>query len=679
MRLLPPGSRSFQFRFRWSNTSTSTSTKIPWNLSSAVPYGFMSTLPVDVHGNRIEIAPNSLNPQNTGAPFGIPSSKETDDVSEGSTVLSHSCSTNTFLSSARDGDSRVEKLLRAPCEQVRVTGGFGEQTQTAMTSKPTSSTSLISMKESKAVAKVRVISALRLGQSQELLFSLIQASKNPELMDSIPNYAIAQIFRLLDPRAIINPYKRFCQGLDERVTGQLKDFSLEAFRDLDKLLADYLALYETVIPLLVRRRKNLGAPTCEILLNVAAVTGNRSLADSVWSDMVRFNHKPDVVFYNHFFETFCWPGGLRKYSWRDRSALVGPTGVKLIVSRKFSRMIADGVMADTKTFSLLMTACSRDGDLESVKAILKRVWHVDVDAITGPDDASNSKSRDDILPGSALYPTSDLLFTIAHIFGSNKRVAVAMRVVDHFSRRFSIPVDERTWAELATWIYILTRAKNKRRRIYHEEFVRLPFWTMEAFIKAMYATSERSMRVLNRNIRTYYYLQCPHAMLEMMILGLDQHTKSPGNFISSLENMDRAVDIAQHSPSALEYEINRKLLENNRDHIWISTWVQLLLKTKPFLVECYSPHRCTPQIWERQQVTEVVHLFWRFRHRKSGLHYTIETGRVKLKETGSATADNSVINGAYPYVETQPKIRSDSYAENDLHSQDQRNKDEDPN
>ncbi|MCJ1467334.1 hypothetical protein MMC07_005958 [Pseudocyphellaria aurata] len=682
MRLSSPGSRSAQVRFRWSNTCVFSSSKIPWNLRSAVPCGFLSTLRVGAYNGRIETPPNDLKPENAaGVRFGVPSSKEINHVSEESTGLSQSSSTGAFLSTARDGDSRVEKLLCAPWEQVRVAMGPGEQSQTAMISKSTSSTSQISMEESKDIAGARFISALRQGQPQELLSSLVRASKNPELMDSIPSTTILQIMRLLDP---INPYKRFMQGLDPKVIDHLDDNCSETFRDLNKLLADHTSLYKYIIPKLLTHREKLGIQKYEILLNAAAVMGNRTLATDTWKEMVKYNHKPDVVLYNYYFEALCWPGALRNYSWRKRFALAGPSGPKYVVSRMFTGMTAEGVMGDAKTFGLLMTACSRDGDLESVKTIMKTVWKVDVDAIMKLHDESDSRRPDDILPGSALHPTSDLLFTMAHIFGSNNRAAVAMRVVDHVSNRFSVPVDERTWIELATWIYILSRARKNGHRLNGEEEVQLPKWTMEDLCKDMLSTNKLSMYVLDKTIRTLYHRKNPDAMLGMMIRGLDHQNKSPGDFIDSLEKKDKAVDLAQHSQSALQCEINRKRLEKSRDEFWIRQWTELLLDLRRDRAKRYRYQ--PPHVWERQQVTEVVLLFWRFRHPYFGFAYNMETGQVRLKTLRSAATLNRfklggpyrgpAISGAYP--RRKRRIKRDFYAENGLHPQDQWNQDDDP-
>ena len=139
-----------------------------------------------------------------------------------------------------------------------------------------------------------------------------------------------------------------------------------------------------------------------------------------------------------------------------------PFGLKLQIVLLFDRMIGHGLLGNETTFVLMMTAMGREGDMKGVQAILKKVWSIDAEKIVSDDDPSSEIAE--LYPeGSPLRPTNSLLFTVAHIFGSNNDIPAALSLVDHVSRQYSLRIPRKVWSHLLEWPFVLSRTRNGRR------------------------------------------------------------------------------------------------------------------------------------------------------------------------------------------------------------------------
>lgn len=584
----------------------------------------MSTLPLDTDGDHVEFGPNSLKLANTTAPNDTQSSMTTSDVPEDRAILWQPLPSETHVQTANAGDSAVGIPQYPPWEQMGWASGSGEQTRT--TTETISSTSFITTEESMAAANSRIIAALRQGQPHEILSSILQASKDPAFIESLPDTAILQIVRLLDPKVFIEPYKQIHADLPPSIYMQLARHS----GGMPKLLADFESVYEYIVHKVIAQRQALGFQKHEMLLKMAAVAGDAVLATETWNNMLKRELKPDVECYNHYFEALCWPKTdilvfARPYWSTSNQQTLQTLHVKRIVSRMFTSMIARGVMADANTFGFLMTAYSRGGDLGGVKLILKKVWGIDVDAIMDIDD--DSRSFDDLPPDSALHPTPDLLFTIAHVFGSTKNLAVGLRLVHHISCRFSVPIEERTWRELLHWTFILSRRSSLKRRFV--EFI--PPWSVAVLWQTMISTHKPSMPILRLVLQMFYNRRILHAALGVMILGLLLRKESQATYFRSVRERNEASanNLVQFSLSALQYKNHLESLENERDFLLADRFVELILKKKRW----FSDPELQILRWERQKIPEVVHLWLPYRVQRpmSPLTYPIHSGTVKVK------------------------------------------------
>lgn len=110
----------------------------------------------------------------------------------------------------------------------------------------------------------------------------------------------------------------------------------------------------------------------------------------------------------------------------------------------------------------MMVALAREGDIAGISNILQRVWGIDVEAVlTKPE--SEVTPPNVYLPQSPFFPSENLLFTLAHVYGINNTIPTALRLVDYVSRQYNITIPLRAWNELMQWTYVTSvkrRGKN---------------------------------------------------------------------------------------------------------------------------------------------------------------------------------------------------------------------------
>ncbi|MCJ1427247.1 hypothetical protein MMC29_005150 [Sticta canariensis] len=609
MRLLFLSSSSV--RRTWTNPFSSTSPKTHWNPGSATPYCFISTSPSDTLGDRTEFGANIAKVSNATPPDETPSSKTTSEVPENMAALTQWSPTATHVRSAEAGNSPVRKLLAAR-SRTQPRGIYIKR------SVP-SDISRVRLK-----ARTKFVAALRRGQPRQLLFPLLIVRTIPGFIAALPDTAILQILRLLDPNVFIKPYKLL---YEYNAPNMIEHLSRTC--SIEWLFFRFKKAYLLIVECLFAHRKYLDFQKYEALLKFAQVTGDGPLGTQIWKDMLKDKVKPDVVFYNYYFEALCRPNPLFPKDPQQRLwDLSGLVAVKRSVSNMFTQMIAEGVMANTETFALLMTAYSRVGDLQSVKTILKNVWKIDVDAIIKTNKRSESL---DVHPVSALHPTPDLLFAIAHIFGSDNNIAVAMRVIDHVSHRFCIPIDGRTWLELTHQTYINARQSLSHPRWRNMRRPKVPSKSLEvlgnietfADIKIIGNTSPLMPPIQHRMIRMFYYRNARGSMLKAMVMFLLQYRDSYSAFIRGLKSAQaRWFICAPETLLAFNSKTLPSHLELVRNRYMIALWVGLLLDA-----------RITGDTWQRRVIPDIVNVFWPYRDPYWGLDFRTSTGRGRLRKT----------------------------------------------
>lgn len=353
-----------------------------------------------------------------------------------------------------------------------------------------------------AEAKRDVLDALHHKDPEKLLRAFQLASVDETYVGSIPATTFREILRMLDPETFVDPYKRVLRDLRPHHVQQLGA----------KQLQDIFEKYVNVMTDIMRKRGaagfKMGIGEYKCILNCVRSGGDGEAARAVWKNMLKDGIKPDTICYNLYFEALCWSNAFdpvereklrvipyhmsmrRPVQWGQqrrqgfRGYLVGDIGIKQEVIKLFSNMVKMGIVADETTFCLLMTAMAREGDLVGPKSILKKVWNVDVEILLSQDD--NAMQSAEFLPTtSPVYPSKQLLFTIAHIFGSNNDIPTALRVVDHISRKFSISIPREVWDQLLEWTFVLASRRHGDRKSDGAQLGQLPLQSVESLWNTM--------------------------------------------------------------------------------------------------------------------------------------------------------------------------------------------------
>lgn len=501
------------------------------------------------------------------------------------------------------------------------------------------------------IARQRVREMLEQKLPHELLPAVLDASQDPGYMKSLPSTTFIEILEVLHPRYFVADFKHIYKDLHP---SQVEAFGTAQFHTI---FAAYTSKIRQIVARRLRAGRDSGIEEWRSLLQWVAYVGDGVTALDIWTDMVNRKIWPDLVCYNLYFRARCWSGAslplerhrlrvipktlqLRRFRKAGQGHLqrlsgfqVGPGGLKDEVTRMFAVMVNRGIMADAETFGLLMTALSREGDLQGVKSVLKKVWDIDVDKILGGDQVPERPT--DLPTRSPLYPTADTLYAIAHVYGSNNELPTALRLVDFVSRKYSIAIPPRVWDELLEWAHVLSSPRRAARKEDGTSQGRLPLKSVESLWNTMVSAPYNirpNMRMYNHYCSNLFKRQMLHAMLYQMRAGLAFYRVQATEYadlrrlhgISSAE-FSEEPNWRDHSDIEFSHqEIALGALTEYRNFLMVSRWFRLLLGGSRWAGEL---DRIV--IWERQELPNAVREFWHFRSR-AGIQYHIATGRVEI-------------------------------------------------
>ncbi|MCJ1366705.1 hypothetical protein MMC16_005835 [Acarospora aff. strigata] len=497
-----------------------------------------------------------------------------------------------------------------------------------------------------------VLKALQDRDPGKLLRAFSQASKYPGYVGSIPATTFTEILRGLNPKYFVDPYKAVLQDLSAANVRVLGIRPLETF---------FVDLLESMQDIILKRRQAghvLGIPDYKLLLNYARSVGDVGTADAVWKDMRKDKIQPDTVCYNLYLEAKCWSGAYEAaqrqklrviphtFTMRLRKERKHPFlgfqvgdrwGLKLEIVGLFDRMIRQGLQGDERTFTLMMTAMGREGDLKGVKAILEKVWGVDMDKLQGGDEVSpDSVERYPI--DSPLRPTARLLFTIAHIFGSNNDIPAALRLVDHVSRQYSLHIPVDVWSQLLEWTFVLSLKRYGARKADGASLGRLPPESVASLWNTMISepynikptSSMYSKYIKNLNMR-----QMLRPTLQMMREGKHLYQDTYRAYRNArnryLFARDRHCDHVdkfgiRNKLTKLQLRLERARMRRARDYLYLKRWVRLLLGNTRWN---YDRSRS----WERRGVPDALEEWGPFLPATARYHLRTGTVSINLKST----------------------------------------------
>jgi hypothetical protein len=303
------------------------------------------------------------------------------------------------------------------------------------------------------------------------------------ILGNVSPTTFTEILRSLDPKDFVGRYVDLHRQISSRNSPYTalqprKEGGMHQFR------LGFIARIRAIIDARRSRGFALSVVDYKYLLRCIRAVGNPRALRAVWNAMERDGTQPDTECYNHYIGTKVWSDMYNSthrqkirvvpkfLAFRQtnnpppgfRGQLIGPgIGVKYETSTMFDGMVQLGVMGDEETFSLLLIALAREGDLEGMKGIMMKVWGIDVDQLMTKDESKLPKPKHFPL-GSPFRPSQTLLLAIAHAFGINNEIPVALRLIDYLSRHYSIGMPQEVAEELLERTFVLSRRRTLKER-----------------------------------------------------------------------------------------------------------------------------------------------------------------------------------------------------------------------
>lgn len=314
------------------------------------------------------------------------------------------------------------------------------------------------------------------GQPDRVMIAFMEPM-NRKVLHSMPPATFAEVLYLLSPKYFVEPYKEMHERLWNTSAGAKR---------MKHVRSIFSQFSKNLIEIVEARRASghkLGVAEYTRVLDCARSMGFAEMADMTWEHMAFDSVEPNLECYNYYMEAKAWhdayfvkqshrhraiPWNYRHRWYFERSGRwtgyrTGEGGVQDQVRAIFKEMTDTGLEPDTTSYIQLMTASSRNMDLETVKGILRTVWNIDVEVLT--QDPSDHPPVTQYSPSSHLFPSANLLYAIAHIFCSNNEFVTALKLVDFFSIAYDTPIPQRAWKELLVWSFILSNKKRGRNSL----------------------------------------------------------------------------------------------------------------------------------------------------------------------------------------------------------------------
>jgi hypothetical protein len=333
-------------------------------------------------------------------------------------------------------------------------------------------------------------SALRVGNPHIVLKALANLIKHDgyrytsNVLASVPATTFSEILRCLDPKHFLDRHAELHREIGPKTAQLLRLPGVDEAGYLQ-----FCGVFLRQIHKIVEVRAiqyPLSTSDIKYLLKCARAAGSPESAQAIWHSMASISRRdpekkivPNAECYNHYLASKCWsdtfhpsrryklrviPSNLRLRSWNVppysfQGHRVGPErGIKAQAAAIFREMVESGVSGNEETFCLMMVAMAREGDVSGISNILQRVWNIDVEGVLTKDESEVQRPKA-FPPDSPFYPSEQILFTLAHVYGINNMIPNALRLVDYVSRQYNIDIPISAWNELLQWTFVLSNRR----------------------------------------------------------------------------------------------------------------------------------------------------------------------------------------------------------------------------
>jgi hypothetical protein len=337
---------------------------------------------------------------------------------------------------------------------------------------------------------------------ERVLSALLDPSLGHAFIHRAGPAAFTDAFTALNPHYLIEPFIEVYRFIKPSLSS---DPTYRWVRHIGDRFASFSIQLYTIVGMRRDAGHKLSLDDYRLLLDCARTMGHLSMARHVmWNMMKEDGIKPDLQCYNHFMEAFCWSHAwskseqwrlrvtprileIRGKYWRQpdlKGHRTGASGLRYKMLALFKKMVADGFKGDETTFTTLMTAMGRENDLTGAKSILRSVYNIDVDLLQEVDE-EEVETPTFYEAESPLRPSARLLFTVAHVWGSNNETALAFKLVDYISRQYDLQIPFHVWMHLLEWTLLLGLRRSGTEIRQGQDLGQVPHEKLERLWEAM--------------------------------------------------------------------------------------------------------------------------------------------------------------------------------------------------
>lgn len=271
------------------------------------------------------------------------------------------------------------------------------------------------------------------------------------LTRSLTPHQLSHLLLSIRPKKFVNTRARF--SIDGRGEAEIlkRDAGYAALKQ---------DLYEVTLAMKLDRLR-LSALEFTHLIDCSRAGYDVRMADEQWNLMCGNGLIPDTWTYNAHMAAVTGNGAsVERYVRASPKTLEHRTkanreDIGMRAQRIVNAMLKRSIPPNNMTYDLLIIASGKLGNLKKVRQILHDVWGVDVDTL--PNQDALDKKDLGLKTDSPLYPTIHTLLAAATAFCQNKEIDTAIRVIDHMSQLYSIPISQATWVTILNWSYVYSR------------------------------------------------------------------------------------------------------------------------------------------------------------------------------------------------------------------------------
>ncbi|KAK5122029.1 hypothetical protein LTR85_004275 [Meristemomyces frigidus] len=503
------------------------------------------------------------------------------------------------------------------------------------------------------------------------LFAASQAN-DLDFIRSMDEATFSQVLKVMEPA---NSIDKLASAHLEISNAMLKQLGIASMQEI---AWEYSNVMSEIIAIRRSAGIRLTLDDYAVLLRGARDLGNRRTAGELWKKLQHDGHVPDVDCFNYYmavvvfdrvhnangrhklriipFHMLARKAQNRGDAFRGHS--VGAKGVKAMVVRAFGEMLKKGAIANEESFRVVMMAAAREGELSTVKSVLRKVWNIDVDALVAGQDEAEIRPKD-IPKSSHLYPTSKLLFTFAHAFAINNDIPTALRLVDFVARHYNLTISQEVWSQLFEWTFVLasTRSGAKSRED-GTKTGQLPLQSVMNLWETMTAAPyliKPTMGMYNRLVKNLFYRDMTPAIVEKMNEGRKIYYSSSNKARKLWTRLYADIMLAERDPTLVESlehlrsEWEYADLIRKRNLFWLKRWLRLLLGSMRTTV--------TSDVNGDWSLRHIPRLLWEWRQ-QAPHHVRYETvgGIVEFNTRSQADVDANALRGAGWRLERQETL-----------------------